>query len=179
MAHKPPLPSLVLFLVLLLGEPGYVIPEEQLPLANHVVEVTAFVADGQIGSTEVTVPTCKLTAISPLTRESVHFCQGPGVCVCMCVRVCVCIRVTHAPLQCVSQCMQAQTSAHTSSPVFSSCRSFQLLSLHDLIVLCPSLQATTSGRLVLFGLGGLNLAMWLPPLVGSTEEKKWSVSSQD
>ena len=122
MAHKPSLPSLVLFLVLLPGEPGYVIPEEQLPLANHVVEVTAFVADSQIGSTEVTVPTCKLTAISPLTRESVHFCQSPGICVCVCVRVCVCacVCVSESLMHHFSVCLSACKLKPLLTPVLQS-----------------------------------------------------------
>lgn len=59
----------------LLGQPGYVVPEEDLPLASHLVKVTAFQGGEQVGSGEVTVQTCKLTATSPLKRESVPLCM--------------------------------------------------------------------------------------------------------
>ena len=83
----------------LLGQPGYLISEEKLPLANHMLKVTAFVVAEQVGSGEVNVPTCKLTAISSLIRESVCFYKGPSFCVCM--------YMCHGPQQCVSQCIQS------------------------------------------------------------------------
>lgn len=94
----------------LLGEPGFVIPEEQLPRANHVVRVTAFVEENQVASRVVNVPTCKLTAISPLIRES-----GTST------RVQVLVRCVHVhtynhiacgPQQCVSALLSSVTADH-------------------------------------------------------------------
>ena len=101
----------------LLGEPGFVIPEEQLPRANHVVRVTAFVEENQIASRVVNVPTCKLTAISPLIRESVYFYTGPGV-----GQVCACTYIQPHCLWTTAVCV--------GSPVLSDCRSPRLLTLH-------------------------------------------------
>lgn len=98
----------------LLGEPGYVIPEEQLPRANHIVRVTAFVAENQVASSVVNVPTCKLTAISPLIRESTW--------------VQVFIRCVNVRTYIQPHCLWT-TAVCVSSPVFSDCRADHLLLL--------------------------------------------------
>lgn len=110
----------------LLGQPGYLIPEEKLPLANHMLKVTAFVGAEQVGSGEVNVPTCKLTAISSLIRESVCFYKGPSLCT-FCVCTCTCA-MDHS-----SVCLSAY-EAHTSSRVLGDCRLFLLLELQGVAV---------------------------------------------
>lgn len=102
------------------GQPGYIVPEEELPLANHVVKVTAFQGGEQVGSGEVTVQTCKLTATSPLIRESLCECQ----CICVCMYVCVIHG--HSKCVCVSSCELSMRScpSHISTPLLGDQRCF-------------------------------------------------------